>query len=415
VRKIGGVMDGRFLRRLVAPLLLVPGVAHASPDLMPVTNRDYQIDLYDGVPIGNSMTIAMGGASAALASGSSGTLVNASASAVRSTTDRDSWGVDVHLDYLNGSLSNDFTNSGLPASPQTTGATEITAGLALRVHDWAGAVTLTEQSIPLVTVMPPAGDSYTVEAQTWHARLAAAKWVPQLDLALGVAAEVILFNITPTCSGSGCGSLFSIDGAGFVAGATYIPRSQSFRIGGEASTPIGGGSVVTSNCNPNNCDLSTTGEGFILPDDVYKPWRATLGVAYRWAATAWNQTVATDFRDERSVTVAVDVVATGESPNAYGLIAFGEHELERSGAHVSWSPRGGVEYEWLPGRLRLRAGSYWEPGRFEGVDGRVHATFGIELRALEFHAWGLRRGAITLTGDAASDFQNVGISIGFWH
>ncbi|MGE5182384.1 MAG: hypothetical protein ACM31C_10000, partial [Acidobacteriota bacterium] len=66
-------------------------------------------------------------------------------------------------------------------------------------------------------------------------------------------------------------------------------------------------------------------------------------------------------------------------------------------------------------RLRVRGGSYWEPGRFEGVSGRLHGTFGIEVRVFEFHAWGRRRGRITLTEDAAAGYNNVGLSIGFWH
>ena len=90
-------------------------------------------------------------------------------------------------------------------------------------------------------------------------------------------------------------------------------------------------------------------------------------------------------------------------------------ELQRSGEHSSFSLRGGVEYEWLPGRLRLRGGSYWEPGRFERVGGRLHGTFGIEVRVFEANVWGRRRGRITLTGDVAERYRNVGVSIGFWH
>ena len=109
------------------------------------------------------------------------------------------------------------------------------------------------------------------------------------------------------------------------------------------------------------------------------------------------------------MTFAADLVITGPSANAYGLDAFGAARARSAPAGTSsWSLRGGAEYEWLPGRLRLRGGSYWEPGRFEGVSGRLHGTFGIEVRVFEFDVWGLRRGRITLTGDVASRYQNVG-------
>jgi hypothetical protein len=33
----------------------------------------------------------------------------------------------------------------------------------------------------------------------------------------------------------------------------------------------------------------------------------------------------------------------------------------------------------------------------------------------EVNVWGRRRGRITLTGDVAERYRNVGVSIGFWH
>jgi hypothetical protein len=49
------------------------------------------------------------------------------------------------------------------------------------------------------------------------------------------------------------------------------------------------------------------------------------------------------------------------------------------------------------------------------VSGRLHGTFGIEVRAFEANVWGRRRGRVTLTGDIAERYRNLGVSIGFWH
>ena len=65
--------------------------------------------------------------------------------------------------------------------------------------------------------------------------------------------------------------------------------------------------------------------------------------------------------------------------------------------------------------VRVRGGAYWEPGRFEDVGGRIHETFGIDLRIGQFHLWGPRRGRLSLTSDVATRYRNAGISIGFWH
>lgn len=386
-------------------LICIASPAVADPVLTPITDRNYAIDLYDGVPFGNSAVVAMGGAATADAIGSSGTLINPSASAVRPTTDLGTWSWDYHFDYLNGTLSSDYANTGLATT--TGGSQELTGGLALRIHDYAIAVTAIEQLVDLGTIDMPVPDT-SLRASTLHGKLALAKWQPSLDMAFGVALSLAQFGLQPECGG--CAALFTISGLGLEAGAQWLPRGESFRLGAAVATPIAGGNVVNQSCSDlSNCD------GFILPDRVVSAWRMSAGGAYRFGDTAWNQPVVTTFRDEQAVTVTADLVVTGPSNDAYGLDAFALHQLERSGHHSSWSPRGGVDYEWIPGRLRVRGGSYWEPGRFDGVGGRLHGTFGIEVRVFQFHLWGLRRGRITLTGDGASKYQNAGLSIGFWH
>jgi hypothetical protein len=156
-------------------------------------------------------------------------------------------------------------------------------------------------------------------------------------------------------------------------------------------------------------------QGFILPERVTTPWRALVGGAWRFSPTQWNQLVGGNFRDERSLTLAADVVVVGASKEAYGIEAFGMHQLQRTGRNVAVSVRGGAEWEWIPGRLRLRAGSYWEPERYDDVGGRIHFTFGTELRVFEFFGWGRRRGRISFTADIAERYRNIALSVGFWH
>jgi hypothetical protein len=383
-------------------LVVLPALAAADPVLEPIQpGQSYSIDLYSGVPLGNSAVIATGGAAQASAIGSSGTLINPSAPAVRATTDTDAWNWDYHVDYLFGSLSSDYANSGIANLPPGH-TSAVTLGGALRVHDWAGALTA---SFRTARIDETAGGA-DLYATSWQVKAALAKWFPRIDMAIGAAVDSGVFDVTPDCQG--CTALFSLQGTGLEVGAQWIPRRESFRVG---ATFVG--SIAGSNITVDQCTAGTICQ--LLPDRVVTPAQLAGGVAYRWAETAWNQTVGGTFRDEVSLTALADVVITGPSPNAYGLDAFGIEQLERSGRHSALSIRGGVEYEWLPGRLRVRGGSYWEPNRFEGVPGRLHATFGIEGRVFEFHAWGRRRGRITLTGDLASGYRNLGLSVGFWH
>jgi hypothetical protein len=66
----------------------------------------------------------------------------------------------------------------------------------------------------------------------------------------------------------------------------------------------------------------------------------------------------------------------------------------------------------------MRAGSYFEPSRFEGVPHRAHATLGLDLRLFSWDLFGmlpeftLRTGAFA---DVAERYLNVGVGMGLWH
>jgi hypothetical protein len=360
----------------------------------PITDRAYAIDLYDGVAIGDTTLIGMGGAGAAYARGTAGVLLNPSAIVVRSTTDSSSWSLDWHLDAVTATYSSDYDNNGESGSG---GASLVTTGLGGRIGNWGLAVTGTVQNTPL------AGSS--LDANATRARFVLAYWIPSVGLAIGAGAQSGGFEIGP----EGGPTLFSITGFGAIVGATWTPAKQSFRLAAAVDTSIDGGEVESDDCDPMDCN------GYILPEHVRAPWRLVVGGAYRFAPTAWNQQVPGPFRDEKALTVAADIVVTGATADGHGLDAFGMQTLQRSGRHVVASVRGGLEYEWKPGKLRVRLGGYWEPGRFEGVGGRLHTTFGADLRVLQFRFFGRRRARLSVTGDFASRYSNLGFAIGLWH
>lgn len=379
---------------IAAAACLAAGRAAAAE---PITSRDYAIDFYDGVAIGDTAQVGMGGAGAAHVVGSAGTLLNPSAPAVRPTTDADHWSWDYHLDWLTGKYSSDYDNNGV-AADEESGASLLTGGLALRVGNWSGAVTATGQTAPI--------PGSVLEAQALRAKLVVARWIPRIGLAVGAGVQSVQFGLAYAAEQA---PLFEISGVGLVAGATWVPQMENVRAGLALESGIVGGDVKTPRCDPEDC------MGYILPREVESPGRVILGGAYRWAETAWNQPVGQRWRDERALTAAVDLVVTGPSVNGYGLEAFSMKELQRSGRSHAVSLRGGAEYEALPGRIRVRAGSYWEPGRFEGVGGRIHGTVGADLRLGQFQLWGPRRGRISGTADVAARYRNVAVSVGFWH
>jgi hypothetical protein len=365
------------------------------PQYPAITSHEYAIDLYDGVAIGNTDMVGMGGAGAAVVLGTAGVLMNPSAIAVRPTTDNERWSLDYHLDFLTATYSSDYDNNGCLAA--TGGASLVTGGIGGRIGNWGFAAT------SLVQQAPVSGSTLTANARGY--RVVLSRWIPGIDLAVGGGIQRADFELDPS-SGA---ALFTISGYGLIAGATWLPHGESYRLAAALDSAIDGGEVKPDSCNPDDC------MGYILPGHARAPARLVAGGAHRWAPTAWNQQVPGPFRDEYSLIVAGDVVITGPTASGAGVEAFGMHQLQPSGRHTVVSVRGGLDAEVMPGRLRLRGGSYWEPGRFDGVGGRIHATFGIDLRVLAFQLFGERRGRISLTGDVAARYGNLVASIGFWH
>ncbi len=381
----------------------------AAQVLTPITDSDYAIDLYQGPVLGSARIVGMGGASVAVASGSSGLLVNPAAVAVWPATSTGSWDWDIHFDYLNRLPGEDLDNNGVADSNAELDLAPFgTAGAAGRWGMWAAglAFSLNQEALPSADDTMP-----DLLARSLVARLGVGVSLLSNTLAIGATLKIGSFAIhrdeprTP--------QLFEVSGGAIEVGALWSPALQDFRIGATLSSPLSGDDRVETapeECDPSDC------YGYILPDRVTAPWHLAVGGAWRFARARWNKKVHSRWRDERSVLVAADLWVTGTTDDGYGIGAFAQRQLQRSGRDISLSGRVGVEYEWIPGWLRIRGGSYWEPGRFAEVPGRLHLTLGAEARFYAFRLWGSRyRLMFGLTADGAEGYGNGGVTLGLWH
>src|SRR6185295_10062178 len=89
------------------------------------------------------------------------------------------------------------------------------------------------------------------------------------------------------------------------------------------------------------------------------------------------------------VLMSMSLVVTGSLSDAVGVESFLQRAVGRSGEHVVFSPRFGAETEVMPYRLKVRAGSYIEPTRFETSHSRVHGTVGFDLKLVPWNVFGL--------------------------
>lgn len=387
-------MTGAICRACVLVALAACAARPAAADLPPLDSRDWSLDLYDGAVIGSARIVGMGGVQSALAEGSAGALSNPAGAAARPATSNDAWDWDFHLDALSAVVASDFDNNGLTDDDRDDRRTSF--GVAVMYRRWGFAVVGGAAAVGL-----PTADT-TVTASTSVGKLAVAYQLDD-DWTVGGAVRVGRLDLDSDAP------LFALVGSGLEAGALYRPHARSLRVGASVALPIAGTEVETADCDPASC------HGYVLPERVEVPYQVGAGVAWRFARTPWNQQVPARFRDERALIVGADLVLSGPVADGMGLEGFARHLAQPSGRAPSLSIRAGAEYEAVPGWLRARAGSYWEPGRFDGP-GRLHGTAGVEATVYRFCLWSRSyRLRLSATGDFAPRFANAGIGVGFWH
>lgn len=119
------------------------------------------------------------------------------------------------------------------------------------------------------------------------------------------------------------------------------------------------------------------------------------------------------------VLISMSLVATGRLHDAVGVGSFLQRVVSRSGQQVTLSPRLGLETEPVPHWVKVRAGTYGEPSRFEHGAGRLHGTLGFDVKLFPWGVFGLfdrdthwRIGGVL---DAAQRYFSWGVGIGIWH
>lgn len=125
------------------------------------------------------------------------------------------------------------------------------------------------------------------------------------------------------------------------------------------------------------------------------------------------------------ILMVAEVLVTGATEDGVGLQSFLRQEDVVSGGQVSFQPRLGLEGEPIPDLFAIRVGTYLEPSRYrlplsQGIlsGARQHFTFGLEVRTITWDILGIARPTpftLTLVGDLAPRYQNIGFSIGTWH
>lgn len=391
----------RHVRRvLLVVLILVPVEARAQ-GFPPITNRNFNIDLFEQPALGAPRLIALSGAIDAVAEGAAGLYTNPASAAVRpeTRTGKFTWNIAINTFVAaNGQDSNDNGQTVTSVHRSILSA----AGLLLQYGPWGLSL---DGGYTAQDIAAAGGGGLGVRSIVGHVGLARTF----LERAISVGMGLRLGGPQVSTLDPSHQTLFTRIGASPDGGVIWLPRGRDFRLAVSGGLPFNT-SPIRFNCDPNSCD------GYILPNDAVVPWDATVGGAWRFGPTPWNERIDSDYRDERELTVALELGLIGAVDNGYGMEAFAAKELQVSGRNISVTPRLGLESEVIRGWLKLRAGSYLEASRFPETSARLHATAGFEVRVFSFrferHE---RRVSLSAAGDLAARYKNLAMSVGLWN
>jgi hypothetical protein len=392
----------------------------AGTDAQPQT-----VDAVRGPVTGSTRRVGLGGAFVAVAEDTDGVAVNPASSAVRLPYSWSDWDYGAGVDVAAGSWlpKNDFYNQDGSQPPKKTGQSAALFGSLVLVVNY--------RQLGLGISAEALRNSASQVAQGIFTNLAANYGLAHASLAYGFIDGQLVLGAGPRLVGlsifgnSGSSGLLRIAGVGYEAGVIVKPIGQ-WRAGVAAKSSI----------------RATLPGGAGGPDSTaLVPWDVALGFAYQFGARPFNPRFRTarELAQESGVgepsksaisRAGDELYRQYEQTRTWYLLVSSELSVIQGGGPVGLtgqaamdrpiiSPRLGVESEVVPQRLRMRAGSYYEPARIAGTRSRVHGTGGFDVKLFRWNIFGLLGRfdywQLSLAGDAARLYLNTSLSIGVWH
>jgi hypothetical protein len=431
----------------LALLVFALGAIHARADIgpngSPIVNSLYRIDLTTGPVLATSRQTGLGGAYVALGEGAEGLAFNPAAAAMRSalSTNDDDYDLTAGVTFPASIRNTDFDNNGRRGFVYDKFVFGTAAGL-IQHHAWGVGATVDAQQYALGSVVRN-GQARDGTLRLFRIGAVLAHSFFDEQLVIGAGLRAVSMNIVNDVFET---PFISMAGVGVQAGAVFMPRSHSLRLG------ISGRSAVSSERSESDT-VALEGRTFHIPQAVEQPWEIDFGFAFQMGArplnVGWrhvktvprwlidaerrvvkkqnesNVDVATRIlraryrlQPRQKVLVVASLLVTGKVTDAVGVEAFLGQIIERSGERTTVTPRLGIEAELIPNWLQVRAGSYVEPSRFLASGPRLHGTFGLDAKVLQWDVFGIfSEGTAFRAGgfiDGARDYFAWGLSAGLW-
>jgi hypothetical protein len=153
-------------------------------------------------------------------------------------------------------------------------------------------------------------------------------------------------------------------------------------------------------------------------DEAIVRWREELSVRREIERLAAQREQRAALLSRKYLLLSGEVILVGPTDHAVGLESFLAQVRRSSGRSTTLGVRAGIEGEPISHWLKMRAGTYLEPSRFEGVPYRLHGTAGFDVKLFTWDLFGLMEPFTFRFGpaaDVAGRYLYVGLGIGIWH
>lgn len=412
------------LRNLLLTQIFIVGVIYCSSAQAqsdPITESDYEIDLHQGMIMGSPRVIGLGGAYTGLAQGVVALPFNSAAVVQRPhfSSDYFDWdlGFDVIFPPTMQSGNFDIDNNGVSSGQQYM---SLSGGFLLQFGRFGVGVYVMGHTYQF--------DAYSfafdkLEQSTFTTRIVLGYSLFEHQLLLGASWKQGVFQLNPLTGNEDSlvvgDKIFEQKAFSPEFGIIWRPDEQFFRVGLSFTAPeVGSESQL---CIGSECP-----SGFILPRGVSMPWVLSLGATYKLGGMPLNQ-LPTCFKslpgpvqadknktEGYTLLMVVQLDVVGAHENAIGSDGFISQLRELSGESITLVPRLGLESQVWPGWVKLRAGFYWEPSRFENSSGRAHGTIGMDLRLFRIDWMSDEPLFFSTAFDMSRQYQNLSFAVGLW-
>ena len=378
-----------------------------------------RVDFFQGSLVNSGRVVGLGGAFVSVAEGGDGYLSNPASFANRLHHHAHEWW---DWDFALSSVrflpedEMDLDRSGLPAEYSSSDRVYLGLNFYIERHGFGLFILNQTQSLNQMPNNPSARANY----QQNLAGLGYAYSFLDGDLVAGISlmgGSAELYGLDDQGKPKELADATIDQGSGYHFGILWAPCGLDYRVGAAYRTPI---TVGESKTDELSVDATTDqGIGSGIPNELFIPWELSIGGSTSFGPRAYNACPSfggSSAREEkqpsdrRYILLSADLVITGEAPRAIGMRSFLAGTQQPSGESLSLSPRLGAEAEVLDNRLVLRSGTYFEPSRFSHSSGRMHLTGGVDIRLSLIWDW-----RVGFSIDAAQNYLNAGLGLGFWH